>query len=115
MHKDNIYNERGAYEENFLIPLLFVPPISGRDPFAIGTAHDHRFSQMDVFPTILELIGMERKLLLGESFAPWLLRSPGRALLRLKRPRSAFSPMEEDSFRPCAIRRNIYLMCSGET
>jgi len=30
MHKDNVYNELGAYEENFLIPLLFVPPASKR-------------------------------------------------------------------------------------
>jgi hypothetical protein len=78
MHKDNIYNERGAYEENFLIPLLFVPPSSRKDEFAGGTALDHRFSQMDIFPTVLELIGMEHKRLLGETFAPWLLSSPNR-------------------------------------
>jgi len=78
MHKDNIYNERGAYEENFLIPLLFVPPQSRKDQFAVGTAYDHRFSQMDIVPTVLEMIGMERQNLLGESFAPWLLRFPGR-------------------------------------
>jgi hypothetical protein len=78
MHKDNIYNERGAYDENFLIPLLFVPPSSQKNEFAVGTAFDHRFSQMDIFPTILELIGMEHKRLLGESFAPWLLSSPSR-------------------------------------
>ena len=76
MHKDNIYNERGAYEENFLIPLLFVPPLSAKERFAAGTATDQRFSQMDIFPTILEFIGMEHRRLLGESFAPWLLKSP---------------------------------------
>ncbi len=92
MHKDNIYNERGAYEENFLIPLLFVPPISAKGPFATGTAHDHRFSQMDVFPTILEMIGMERKRLLGESFAPWLLRSPHRAPLPPQKTKISVQP-----------------------
>lgn len=79
MHKDNIYNERGAFEENFIIPLLFVPPQSHRSPFAVGTACDYRFSQMDIVPTVLEIIGVERDRLLGESFAPWLLRSPARA------------------------------------
>jgi len=78
MHKDNIYNERGAYEENFLIPMLIVPPRSLKDRFATGTVCRHRFSQMDIVPTILEMIGMERRRLLGESFAPWLLRSPVR-------------------------------------
>ena len=77
MHKDNIYNELGAYEENFLIPLLFVPPTSKRGLFAAGSAVDHRFSQMDIFPTVLELIGMKQKDLLGESFAAWVL-SGGR-------------------------------------
>ncbi len=73
MHKDNIYNERGAYEENFVIPLLYVPPLSKREAFATGSVIDRRFSQMDIFPTILELIGMRQKGLLGESFAAWLL------------------------------------------
>ena len=73
MHKDNLYNERGAYEENFLIPLLFVPPTPQRERFATGARIERRFSQMDVFPTVLELIGMKQKDLLGESFASWLL------------------------------------------
>ena len=76
IHKDNIYNERGAYEENFLIPLLFVPPTSERERFATGAVIGRHFSQMDVFPTVLELIGMKQKDLLGESFAPWLLTIP---------------------------------------
>jgi arylsulfatase A-like enzyme len=75
MHKDNIYNERGAYEENFLIPLLFVPPASKRELFAAGAMIEHRFSQMDIFPTVLELIGMKQKDLLGESFTAWLLKA----------------------------------------
>ena len=75
MHKDNIYNERGAYEENFLIPLLFVPPTSVRERFTTGAVIGRHFSQMDVFPTMLELIGMKQKDLLGESFAPWLLKA----------------------------------------
>jgi arylsulfatase A-like enzyme len=80
-HKYNIYNERGAYEENFLIPLLFVPPRSKKESFAIGTTVDYRFSQMDIFPTVLDLIGMKQKHLLGESVAPWLMSSPNRERL----------------------------------
>ena len=76
VHKNNIYNERGAYEENFRIPFLFIPPSSPPGLFAAGTVVRQRFSQMDIVPTVLNLIGLEKKRLLGESFAPWLLSSP---------------------------------------
>jgi hypothetical protein len=76
IHKYNIYNERGAYEENFLASLLFVPPSEGRIHFNKGTTVTQRYSQMDLLPTILDLLGMEEKSLLGESFAPWLLATP---------------------------------------
>jgi hypothetical protein len=75
IHENNIYNERGAYEENFRIPLLFVPPSSGRAQFSTDTIVTERFSQMDIFPTVLNLIGLDQPHLLGESFAPWLLAS----------------------------------------
>jgi phosphoglycerol transferase MdoB-like AlkP superfamily enzyme len=77
IHKDNIYNERGAYEENFLISLLFVPPASKKALFDIGTVVPLRFSQMDILPTVLDLLGMEQKSLLGTSFASWLQRPNG--------------------------------------
>ena len=77
IHKDNIYNERGAYEENFLISLLFVPPSSKKALFDIGSVVPHRFSQMDILPTVLDLLGMEQKSLLGTSFAAWLKPSNG--------------------------------------
>ena len=79
VHKNNIYNERGAYEENFLISLLFVPPSSKAAEFDIGTLVHLRYSQMDIKPTILDLLGIERYELLGESFAPWILTDPGGA------------------------------------
>jgi hypothetical protein len=77
IHEDNIYNERGAYEENFLISLLFVPPSSQKAFFDIGAVVPHRFSQMDILPTVLDLLGMEQKQLLGTSFASWLHPSNG--------------------------------------
>jgi hypothetical protein len=75
VHDLNVYNERGAYEENFLITMLFVPPLSRRSDFAIGSQVTQRFSQMDILPTFLDLIGLKQDYLLGESFAPWLLSS----------------------------------------
>jgi arylsulfatase A-like enzyme len=75
IHKLNIYNERGAYEENFLITMLFIPPQPKRNDFAIGSKVTQRFSQMDILPTVLDLIGLKQHYLLGESFAPLLLAS----------------------------------------
>jgi len=75
IHKNNIFNERGAYEENFRIAMLFVPPSSRGEQFSTGTVVTQRFSQMDIFPTVLNLIGLDQEHLLGESFAPWLLVS----------------------------------------
>jgi len=84
-HKNNIFNERGAFEENFLASMVFVPPSSGRQDFAVGTTVNQHFSQMDILPSILDLIGLQEGPWLGESFAPWLQegrqherRPPGR-------------------------------------
>ncbi|MBN1567548.1 MAG: sulfatase-like hydrolase/transferase [Acidobacteria bacterium] len=91
-HKDNIYNERGAYEENFLIPFLFVPPYPQKDKFAAGATVHERFSQMDIYPTVLELLGTDHTRLLGESFAPWMLSSPTRQLLPPQKTKISVQP-----------------------
>jgi hypothetical protein len=75
IHKYNIYNERGAFEENFLLSTMLVPPQSRKNEFSIGSTISHRFSQMDIVPTVLDLIGLKQDYMLGESFAPWLLES----------------------------------------
>jgi hypothetical protein len=75
IHKNNIYNERGAYEENFLISMLFVPSASTKERFAINSTVPFRYSQMDIFPTIRDLTGLEKDARLGESLTPWLLSS----------------------------------------
>ncbi len=75
VHKHNIFNERGAFEENFLISMMFVPPEIRKNEFTIGSTISQRFSQMDIVPTVLDLIGMKQDYMLGESFAPWLLES----------------------------------------
>jgi len=115
MHKDNIYNERGAYEENFLIPLLFVPPSSMRDHFAVGATFNHRFSQMDIYPTVLELIGMEHQRLLGESFAPWLLRSPSDEPAPPQKTKICVQPYGGGFISAVRYPQNIFLMCSVAT
>jgi hypothetical protein len=76
IHEDNIYNERGAWEENFMISLLFVPPDPAASNYDLGATVELRFSQMDIYPTVLDLLGLRLEHLLGESFAPWLLRIP---------------------------------------
>ncbi len=92
IHKNNIYNERGAYEENFRIAMAFVPPSSAKRKFSIGTTVTQRFSQMDIFPTVLSLIGLEHKHLLGESFAPWLLANQDSERTGPKRPEISVQP-----------------------
>jgi arylsulfatase A-like enzyme len=92
IHKNNIFNERGAYEENFRIPMLFVPPSSRREQFATGTIVTQRFSQMDIFPTVLNLIGLEQKHLLGESFAFWLLASQNHQRSDPRRTKISIQP-----------------------
>jgi hypothetical protein len=88
-HKNNIYNERGAYEENFLIGMLLVPPSTRRGEFATGSVVTRRFSQMDIVPTILDLTGVDQNPWLGKSFAPWLLSS--RTQERIEPPRITIS------------------------
>jgi hypothetical protein len=92
IHKNNIFNERGAYEENFRIPMLFVPPAFERKKFAVDTAVTRRFSQMDIFPTILNLIGLEQRHLLGESFEPWLLLADSARRSDPLRPKLSVQP-----------------------
>jgi len=77
MHTHNIYNERGAFEENFRIAMLMIPP-STNNEFAVGTTVTQRFSQMDILPSFLEVVGVEQDYWLGESFVPWLLVNPER-------------------------------------
>ena len=91
-HKHNIYNERGAFEENFLAAMLFVPPVPMRKDFAVGSTVPLRFSQMDILPSFLDLIGLKHDLWLGESFAPWLLASPDRQRTAAQRIKLSVQP-----------------------
>jgi hypothetical protein len=91
-HKNNIFNERGAYEENFLIAMLFIPPASEREEYAVGSTVTQRFSQMDILPTILNLIGLKPRHWLGESFAPWLEARPEDSRAEPQRTKLSVQP-----------------------
>lgn len=72
IHANNIYNEFGAYEENFLMPFLFIPPQEDLQ-YKRNTTVNDRYSQYDVLPTILQLLGIEYSYtFFGESFEPHL-------------------------------------------
>jgi hypothetical protein len=94
VHPDNSFNERGAYEENFMISFLFVPTATGKTHFNRRSTVAKRFSQMDILPTMLDLIGMEQKSLLGESFAPWLRASPRSARSGPSKMKISIQPYE---------------------
>ncbi|HMB65976.1 MAG TPA: sulfatase-like hydrolase/transferase [Patescibacteria group bacterium] len=53
IHEDNVFNQAGAYEENYLTPLVIQPggEYAGRK---IETRH----SQMDILPTFLDLFNL---------------------------------------------------------
>ncbi|OGY78774.1 MAG: hypothetical protein A3B74_03220 [Candidatus Kerfeldbacteria bacterium RIFCSPHIGHO2_02_FULL_42_14] len=64
----NIYNLVGAYEENFLIPMVFMPAKSIQETFATDKIVQERFEQIDILPTILHLInGKAPSEFLGQS------------------------------------------------
>ncbi len=92
IHKHNIYNERGAFEENFLIAMLFVPPESRKNEFIVGSTVSQRFSQMDIVPTVLDLIGLKQDYMLGESFAPWILASQRSSQAAPKKTKISVQP-----------------------
>lgn len=72
----NIYNLVGAYEENFLIPLVFIPAKSISESFETGKVVQERFEQTDIVPTLLHLIhGEEPRGFLGQSFVPALRKN----------------------------------------
>ena len=74
IHKNNFFNEAGAYEENFLTSLLFIPPKNQQGNFSVNKSSNNRFSLSDIAPTILDLLkNNNNSLFLGESFAHELL------------------------------------------
>lgn len=72
-HTEHIQNEAGGYEENFLIPFVFFPPNNLKQNYAVGTVVEERFSQSDILPTLLDIMGGSADYpWVGKSFAPVL-------------------------------------------
>lgn len=74
IHPNNIFNERGWYEENFLTFFLFIPPQNQAGQYEVGRVVEGRYSQMDILPTIMDLWEIENNNLLGNSFASKILK-----------------------------------------
>lgn len=74
MHPGNTFGGFGAYEENFLIPLLLVPPQDRQEFYQESRIVKKRYSQMDLLPTLLDLLGIKNHGLLGNSFTAEILK-----------------------------------------
>jgi len=90
---NNIFNERGYYEENFLTFLTFIPPENKADFYQTNKVVKSRYGQMDFLPTIFSILGIKKDFLLGNSFAPEILKysfdlSPKRNLVVSVQPYS---------------------------
>ena len=68
LHKDNLFNENNAYQENFKIPLFFVP--INDSSYVKEKTVNNPHSQVDIFNSILDLINLKNSSLnyLGNSF-----------------------------------------------
>ena len=55
MH-NNCYNEKGAYNENFLTPLVYVPPVADKKKYYENNFSQQIFDQSDLMPTVFELL-----------------------------------------------------------
>jgi hypothetical protein len=56
LHNGNTLNDAYSFNENFLIPFLYLPPVSRRQEFRIGEQVAARPSLTDVLPTVFELL-----------------------------------------------------------
>ena len=56
-HNNNFRNQFGFYEENFRVPMLIIWP-GHIEPRVV---HDIAYSQLDIAPTLLDLLGIEAR------------------------------------------------------
>lgn len=85
--------EYDAREGSFLTFLLVLPPADGEGWFARGRQVAERYSQMDLLPTVAELLGFDHLPWLGRSFAAQLDSTAAP-------PRTARIPMVQPFTRP---------------
>lgn len=49
-------NSHGAYNDNFLIPMMYIPPDYQQNEFNIGREIEKIYGQTDILPTLFELL-----------------------------------------------------------
>lgn len=75
IHPGNTFNEYGAYQENFSSFWVWTPPQSLSENYQPSHLVRTFSSQMDIFPTILELIKQPTGRYLGNSLASEILNN----------------------------------------
>lgn len=59
IHKGNLYNEAGVFEENFIIPIVFIPSENLVNKFNVNSKIEDRVSLLDIHKTILDIYGSD--------------------------------------------------------
>ena len=80
-------NDQGAFQDNFLTAMAFIPATRVKGRFAVGTKVEGLFSQLDFMPTLADLFGVDGLTVYGKSF---LHEALGK-MAKSQRPRCAVS------------------------
>jgi hypothetical protein len=75
----NRWNERNIYNDNTLIPLMYIPPENRRSEFLVGKVVKTRHAQTDIMPTLFELLNGRYE---DNSFAYQMHKSASRGARR---------------------------------
>jgi hypothetical protein len=57
----NISNEGFAYEENFAVPMLYIPPKQFSENYNIGKVVQNRYSHKEIFYAIVSILGQDEE------------------------------------------------------
>jgi hypothetical protein len=70
IHPGNRYNLNGAFQENFVTSMAFLPAeqVVTREGYRVGTAVASLRSLLDIVPTVLETYGVRQNNYYGKSF-----------------------------------------------
>lgn len=68
IHKNNIHNEVNGWQEDFVSSLAFLPAKNNNSEYEIGKTVDQLYSQIDLLPTILEILNLKDLKFSGQSF-----------------------------------------------
>lgn len=73
IHKGNVFNESGAWQENFVTTFGFLPAKNSIESFLTKSAISKLVSQLDIMPTVLDIMHIPFNFFYGNSFYPLLL------------------------------------------